>query len=324
MKRYLAIAAVLAATSACKKKEAKNTPAAATADAATAAPSTPVDAGAKPEAPSVIEVKGFETPESVLHDQENDVYLVSNIVGNAPEKDGKGHISRVQPDGTVELKWIEGGRDGVELDAPKGLAIVGDMFYVADIDVVRIFERKTGKPSGQIEVPGATFLNDLAAADGMLWLSDTGIKFDASGPQPTHTDAIYLIDPTAKTVKKVISGDELGHPNGLTGISDTEVRVVTFGTGEIYRVSVDGDTGKRDEIVKAPKGMLDGVVELPDSKLLVSSWEAKTVFKVDEDGVFAELVTGVESPADIGFDARRRRVLIPLFMQNVVQIHPVP
>src|SRR5256886_13499427 len=47
-------------------------------------------------------------------------------------------ISRVRPDGAVEnLKFIEGGHNGVTLHAPKGLALLGDTLWVADIDVVR-------------------------------------------------------------------------------------------------------------------------------------------------------------------------------------------
>ena len=67
---------------------------------------------------------GFSTPESVLHDAASDVYLVSNINGNPLDVDGNGSISRVSFDGTVaQLKWIEGGANGVTLNAPKGMAI---------------------------------------------------------------------------------------------------------------------------------------------------------------------------------------------------------
>src|SRR5690606_9584497 len=52
---------------------------------------------------------GFQTPESVLHDPAADVYIVSNISGNPPEKDNDGFLSRVSPEGQViALKWVEG------------------------------------------------------------------------------------------------------------------------------------------------------------------------------------------------------------------------
>jgi hypothetical protein len=36
------------------------------------------------------------------------------------------------------------------------------------------------------------------------------------------------------------------------------------------------------------------------------------------------VVEGVESPADIGYDAQRSRVLIPVFNRNEVWIREVP
>ncbi|GAG56131.1 unnamed protein product [marine sediment metagenome] len=83
----------------------------------------------QPDPPIKVEKVGFKKPESVLHDPQADLYLVSNIVGKALEKDERGFISKLSPDGKVlELKWIEGGRDGVKLNAPKGMAIAGDCF----------------------------------------------------------------------------------------------------------------------------------------------------------------------------------------------------
>ena len=44
--------------------------------------------------------------------------------------------------------------------------------------------------------------------------------------------------------------------------------MVTFGTGEIFRVTPDG---KKQEATKLPKGQLDGIVRLENGDLLVSS-----------------------------------------------------
>ena len=79
---------------------------------------------------------GFAIPESVRWDREQQVWWVSNInVG--PMKDGNGFISRLGADGQVNsLRFIESGRNGVTLHAPRGLALVGDTLWVADIDAV--------------------------------------------------------------------------------------------------------------------------------------------------------------------------------------------
>src|SRR5207253_7934041 len=133
-----------------------------------AAPSTPAPTPPPPPAPGatkVTVVEGFLTPESVLHDSVQDIYFVSNINGSPTAKDNNGFISRVKPDGAVEnLKFIEGARNGVTLNAPKGLALQGDTLWVADIDVIRSFNAKTGALIDSVSLAklGAVFLNDLA------------------------------------------------------------------------------------------------------------------------------------------------------------------
>src|SRR5258706_1364793 len=155
---------------------------AAVADSVAAAP-----AAAPPPAPGAtkaLTVAGFSTPESVMHDSTQDIYFVSNINGSPTAKDNNGFISRLRPDGAIEnLKFIEGGRAGVTLNAPKGLAVVRDTLWVADIDAVRAFNARTGAPldSFKLDSAGAVFLNDLTIASGAIYITDTRIKVDDVG-----------------------------------------------------------------------------------------------------------------------------------------------
>src|SRR5690348_1943869 len=139
--------AVLATLAACQRVE--NTP----PGSQTSAADTAVKALASPQPPpppaavatKVAVVEGFLTPESVKYDSAQDVYFVSNVNGGPLAKDNNGFISRVRPDGAIEnLKFIEGAHNGVTLNAPKGLALRGDTLWVADIDVVRAYDAKTG------------------------------------------------------------------------------------------------------------------------------------------------------------------------------------
>ena len=287
------------------------------------APPPAPDGGTAGDAVIRLDQAGFSTPESVLYDDAADLYLVSNIDGTPVDKDDKGFISKVSPDGKVELKWIDSAKEDVTLNAPKGLAIAGDVLYVADIDVVRMFDRTTGAPKGEIAIKGATFLNDVAAGDGTVWLTDTGMDKDF---KPSGTDAVYAISTApGNKVEKVITGKELGNPNGIA-ISTDGVRVVTFGSGETYQVVRGGEGGKeieRKNVEKLPKGQNDGVIELAGMPTLISSWEGKSILARADDGKVTELITGLESPADIGYDHKRKRLLIPLFMKNSVEIHPM-
>lgn len=266
-------------------------------------------------APIVVHDVGFEKPESIVHDREADVYLVSNIAGSPLSKDDRAFISRVRPDGTVEsLKWIDAAKPSIELHAPKGMAIVGDTLYVADIDQVRMFDRATGHLVGSNVIPGASFLNDVSAApDGTVYVSDSGLS---RGLTPTGTDAIYRITPEG-SVGVLSRTQELGQPSGLWALPDG-VWVVGFGSGEVYRLD---RTGNRTEVARPPKGSLDGIAVF-DKRVFVSSWEASAVFERKGDK-FTVRIPDVDAPSDLAIDQARGRLLITHYNQNTISIHPL-
>ncbi len=262
---------------------------------------------------------GLATPESVLHDKEADVYLVSNINGSPLEKDDNGFISRLSPEGEVlTLKWIDGSSDEVTLNAPKGMAIVGDTLYVTDLDVVRMFDRNTGAPKGEIAVEGATFLNDLApASGGGVLLTDSGLKAGDSGFEPSGSAAVYRISDDGE-VETLLKAADLPAPNGIASDGD-RVLVVTFGANELFTIK----DGAREVLGRLPKGGLDGLAQLPDGRWAISSWDGQAVYAGPVTGPFEPIVSDVESPADIGVDTGRSRLLIPRFNNDAVLIQPI-
>jgi len=277
---------------------------------------------AEPEEAASLKVEGagFQTPESIRHDAATDLYLVTNINGSPLAADGNGFISRVNPDGTVkELKWIDGTSEGVTLNAPKGMAIADGVLYVADLDHLRRFDATSGLPQGEIAIEGATFLNDVVTGpDGAIYVSDSGLKSGEKGFEPSGTDAIYRVN-GPKDVKAIAKSPELGRPNGLTFEKDL-LRVVTFGTGELYTLF----EGKKQNALKLPAGSLDGIEVTGDGRLLISSWEAEAVFAGPTTGPFVKVVENVRSPADLGFDAKRNRILIPRFQDDALLFVPLP
>jgi hypothetical protein len=82
------------------------------------------------------------------------------------------------------------------------------------------------------------------------------------------------------------------------------------------------DKGKRQDVAKLPQGGLDGIVAVGDS-LLISSWKASAVYRGKPGGAFEVTVPNVKAPADIGFDSKRGRVLVPRFMENAVEVYAV-
>ncbi|HEX2059192.1 MAG TPA: hypothetical protein VHK90_00480 [Thermoanaerobaculia bacterium] len=266
--------------------------------------------------PAQTIITNLRGPESVLHDAEQDVYFISNLNGGLQTVDNNGFISRVDARTMrVEPRWIEGGRNGVRLDAPKGMGIAGDTLYVSDVTAVRRFDRRTGAPRGEIALPGATLINDIISDGTSIYVSDTGLRVGAGTTfYDTGTDAIWKI--TNDRAEKIASGRELAHPNGLE-LVDGKVWAVTFGPSEIYSL----DDGKPRRVAKLPRGMLDGVVRVDDHTVLVSSWLGEGIYRGSPGGTFEPLLTGIDAPADLGYDTKRHRLLVPIPGANQVTIH---
>src|SRR3954466_9263321 len=69
----------------------------------------------------------MKTPESVHYDADLDAWFISNINGNPSQHDGNGYIVRVAAESTTTVTmFAEGGKNGVKLDAPKGIMTTTD------------------------------------------------------------------------------------------------------------------------------------------------------------------------------------------------------
>jgi hypothetical protein len=254
----------------------------------------------------------------VLVDEGADRYLVSNINGKPVDVDNNGFISELSPDGKVtNLKWIEGGKNKVTLNAPKGMALHKGVLYVADLDTVRMFDAKTGAPKGEVKLPGATFANDVVASDdGKIYVSDSGLKMEGADFKPTGTDAVWVIE--KGKARAFAKAEALSKPNGLL-IEGKGLLVAPFGASEVYRLD---DKGQKVESTKVPGGSLDGLARSGDT-LLVSSWDTQTIYRGKMGGTFEPILAQLKAPADIGFDKKRSRVLVPRFMEDAVEAYDV-
>jgi sugar lactone lactonase YvrE len=298
-------------------------PAASPPSSASAAPA--LQEAKKPEpaptpAPAVTFKGAFATPESVLYDAAADRYLVSNINGKPDGVDGNGYISELSPDGTVKTpKLIAGGEKGAKLDAPKGMAIVRGELWVSDISQLRRFDLKTLAPKGDIALPGATFANDVVLApDGRVFVSDSSVKPGEKGFEPQGGDQVLVVDKAGK-VKVLAKSKELGGPNGLALGAKNALWVNTLTSNEIFRLS---EEGKREEVTKLPSGGLDGFI-INGETLIVSSWSASAVYRGKLGGTFEPIIQNVKGPADIGWDSKRSRVLIPRFLDDLVEAYDI-
>lgn len=272
-----------------------------------------------PSAAVALTVEGLQTPESARFDPELGVYFVSNINGSPMAKDGNGFISRLTRDGKIDsLKFIAGGRDGATLNGPKGLAIKGDTLWVADIDAVRAFDKRSGQPIATVSLAGkAHFLNDaVLGPDGAIYFTDTGVADDGKGGMGGHPgpDQVFRVEGRKATVAFAFGGKP--GPNGIAWDSaGGKFMIVPFGTDTIYTWA-PGDSAPAFA-AKGP-GMMDGLEPLGDGRFLVTSWADSSLFLLQGDKT-TRLVGGLPGPADIAFDRERNRVAVPLFTENKLE-----
>lgn len=279
-----------------------------------------VESASAESAEDGIIVTGFSGPESVVHDARADIYLVSNINGEALAADDNGFISQVSPDGTIlDLKWIDGESEAVTLHSPKGLALYGDTLLVVDIDVVRLFDRSTGAPVGEWPVDGATFLNDVAVgSDGTIYVSDSGVRFGDSGAEDTGTAAIHTFKPDGS--HGTLDAGDVSRINGIAERDGRVYGVGSWGSGAVFSVS----GGTRTELPLLPGVNLDGIIVMDDGILLISDWSTESIYLLRPNGSVSAVSKNVQSPADIGIDRTRNRLLIPGLLSDQVLLAPLP
>jgi sugar lactone lactonase YvrE len=270
-------------------------------------------------------VNGFKTPESVRYDSAGDVFYVSNINGSPVAKDDNGFISRMKPDGTIDsLELIAGGRGGVTLNAPNGLALVGDTLWVADIDAVRAFNVRTGAVVATVDLTPfhAVFLNDVCVGgDGAIYVTDSGMK--PSGDGMTHVagaDRIFRID-AAHHATIALASDSLHWPNGITW-DPSGKRFIVVPYDKVPQILAWKPGAPQPVIIGYGSGQYDGVEILGDRRLVVTSWADSTLSI--RDGNVRTAIRELPSPADIGIDTRRMHVAVPLLTKDRVEILTIP
>ena len=111
---------------------------------------------------------GLDAPESVVADGAGG-FIVSNVNGEGAEANGEGYLARLDSEGrrTGPEHWVTG------LNAPKGLALSDGRLFVSDIDTLVEIDPERGEVVARYPIEGAGFLNDVAAHEGRVLVSDS-------------------------------------------------------------------------------------------------------------------------------------------------------
>ena len=274
----------------------------------------------------IATVGGFYGPEAARYDADQDAWFVSNMLGAGSTHDGQGYIVRLEGSsvGTASM-WAISGRNGVQLDAPKGIAFQGDTLWTADIDVVRGFDKRTGAPVGMIDFRpyGAVLLNDLAVGpDGTMYVTDSGIEMTDIGVLHPGGDKIFVVAPGRK-ISVLTSGPQLARPNGVTWDPSSKQWIVVGFDPFDSPLYVPGHGDEKPRVLAHGKGRFDGVQSLGDGRFLVSGWSDSALMVIG-NGQHVRIVRDLTSPAAIGIDRKRHIVAIPEGIMGRVSFWELP
>lgn len=236
----------------------------------------------------------LRVPESVYFDAAKNVLYVSNIDGASNEKDGKGFISRLSPEGKVlDLQWVKG------LNAPKGMGIYKGRLYVADLTEVVVVDIRKGAIAERIPVEGSVFLNDITFDNkGVLYVSDT------------RAGKVHQIkDGKVSTLLEGLKG-----PNGLLWLPEG-LQVLADGT--LFRLQADNTLKKLAGISQS----VDGIAQIKAGEFIVSCWPGEVFYVNTASGTAVKLLDTRErklNTADFGYNPQKKMVYIPTFNGNTV------
>lgn len=249
---------------------------------------------------------GFSMPESVTSDGTK--YFISNQGQDFINKDGDGFISEIDNKGNIiNLKFLP--KDEV-LNAPKGMCVVNDILYVADLDRVAGFDIKSKLKVFELIIPNAIVLNDICI------YNQTNIIVTE-----TASGNIFRINIKSKTFENI---GNIPASNGVSYNDKTKQLIVctngkNYGEGSIYLKNGNSEFIKLKNI---PNGFFDGIEWLDDDNLLISDW---VTFPVKDFGKLwiynlksqqAELLFTGESIADIYYDKVSKSIYMPQMFHN--------
>jgi DNA-binding beta-propeller fold protein YncE len=251
----------------------------------------------------------FEQPESVVLNADRQSFFVSNVNGDPNETDGNGYISQMSLTGEIiEQHWLDG------FDAPKGLAVVGNNLYVADIKQLVVVDIKNKKITQRYLAPYAKFLNDVAVDnDGNVYVSDM------------MTNTIHRLMHGSFNVW--LRNEQLEAPNGLL-VEDDQLIVASWGNmtdGIVTAIpghlkTIDIKTKNISSLGdQTPVGNLDGVEPDGNGNYYVTDWVGGRLIHIQPSGISKTLLKLAQGSADHTVLLDQGLVIIPMMLSgNVV------
>lgn len=238
----------------------------------------------------------FLVPESVFYDGHNQVLYVANINGKPTGKDSNGFLSAMEPDGRItRLEWVTG------LHAPKGMAMLDEKLFVADIDRVAEIDVTTREIVKFYTAKQAEFLNDCIIGDeGRVYITDM------------KTGGIYRI--TGGEIEEWLPAGTFDSPNG---INYRDGYLFLGVNGKIIQID---PSDKSQKVIAEFEGSVDGLEIDKSGNFIFSDWSG-LVRRVTPGGkpeVLFDTTSEKVNAADIQLMVDENILLVPTFFDNRV------
>ncbi len=254
----------------------------------------------------VITTDGFKSPQAIL--VTNLSVFVSNLGDNLQlVKNGSGFISKLDRTGKIiDMQFIG------NLNAPKGMLIIDNVIYVADIDSLKAFNLTTKKQILNFPISGVNSLNDVIQKDdNTLLVSDK------------ETGLILSVDLKKKSYHTFATiENNLGHINNMA-LDKQFVYVTTFNQqiskGNILRISIKT---QEIDIIREFNENISGISVLKNGGIIVASWGQNNdarLYKISKNGKIYEIDLDEEIQTPTKFYIDSLNLWIPNESENKIQ-----
>ncbi len=246
--------------------------------------------------------KKLSIPESVTYDKSKDVIYVSNvnsIKSSNPWINNGGFISKLDKNGTIlVLKWATG------LQAPKGIDLLKNSLFVADLNQVVQIDTVSGKILKKFKAPkGIDRLNDIACdnREQICFVSDSKTKKIFEVSKDGKFRLIYRRENSKKAEQNglFVDGDNL-IMQGRVG----ELKALHLKSKKIKIITKDLDIP------------IDGLTKYRDN-YIVSSWSGG-IYLINKNGEVEKIFGDDFNTADIFYSKDLNLLLVPNFAHNIV------
>ncbi len=271
-----------------------------------------------------ITVTELQSPYSFVNDPIEKSYFISSVNGESESADNNGFITKLNPNGKlVNLKFIQGGKDDVILHAPKGMALVEHVLYVADLDTLRGFDTATGKP-----VMSLTIRSPITSrSEPLQQTSLSDVTFDGKGHlycSDQKANTIYRIDLATQAVSVLITDRSLAGPSGLAiHPKSGQIIAVSWEKGKISEISPEGVLTEvfSNNFFSNRFQNLRGVDFDRWGNMYVSDFTTGKVWRMTWDKRFQVIAEFLPSPGDLGIDRANNLILVPYELAHAAEMN---